>query len=560
LPPSSLATGDVVPAREAEPGVRFTLGAARFALALLCAVFFWVQLDYCQRLPLVMDELQGAWDVYRLRRAVPYLDFMPYKTVLGYYLQLPFMLLERDLWSRMMAVKLGMAAVTALVVFACTSALARVIRAEAVVLATALLFAMSTFVERAAELRVDMLTSLAGLATFTLLLSRRYLWAGLACGLSFLISQKGIYYFVAGELALFGRGLFLPRAQWRWRDAWSFTAVSLGLVGVYIAVFGSFGGLEPVAHSVLIDPMRFALAEDHKDLQRFWMVSIKRNPYFYMLAVLGIGVALERARHARSELDWVIFAFAGTVLFLGVGHKQPWPYFFVLLLPSLLVPIARTIEQLTPRGAMFWGAYLLIGVIYPLYTRVPLVLARDSGHQRYTVELAERLLRKRETYLAGINMVYTREQSPNVLAWLDKASLDTLRRFSMNDLVAELQLRPPKLVIGNYRIDSLPIALRKSIRDDYDHLWASIWLYAPTIHAETFNLAYPGHYRLRADTPVEIDGQPIQPGTTVHLSPGPHTANATGFKLKYVPSKKLVDSLDMRYRMPADMFPAVHDY
>ena len=65
-------------------------------------------------------------------------------------------------------------------------------------MATAALFAMSTFLERAAELRVDMLTSLAGLVSFVLLLSRRYALAGLACGLSFLISQKGVYFFAAG--------------------------------------------------------------------------------------------------------------------------------------------------------------------------------------------------------------------------------------------------------------------------------------------------------------------------------------------------------------------------
>ena len=79
------------------------------------------------------------------------------------------MLLEHDLWSRMIAVKLGMAATTAVVVFACAWALTRLIRADAVVLATGVLFAMSTFLERAAELRVDMPTSLAGLVSFVLL-------------------------------------------------------------------------------------------------------------------------------------------------------------------------------------------------------------------------------------------------------------------------------------------------------------------------------------------------------------------------------------------------------
>lgn len=541
--------------------VRARTWALGLALGLLCVSFFWLQVDYCLRLPLVMDELQGADAVYRLRDQIPYVDFTPYKSVLGYYLQLPFMLLEDDLWSRMIAVKLGMAGLTALVLFACTCALMRVIRGEAVVLATALLLAMSTFLERAAELRVDMPTSLAGFASFVLLLNRRHAWAGLACGVSFLISQKGVFFLAAGMFALFGRGLVLARGQWRWRDALAFTLVASAVIGAYVLAFGVLGhSVAGVTHQVLAKPLQIALADDYKNLARFWLTSVQRNPYFYGLAVLGIGAALERARRERSELDWMIFVYAGTVLALGIGHKQPWPYFFVLLLPTLLVPIARLVEQLSPLGPIFWAGYLLVGLLFPLSTRVPVVLARDNGHQRYTIELAERLLRKDEPYLAGIDMVYTRRQSPEVFAWLDKSNLDLLRYQSSYDLIAELQLHAPKLVIGNYRIDALPIPIRKALRTEYDHLWASVWLYAPTIRDERFTLRYSGTYRLGYEESVQIDGKAIPPGTSLFLKAGAHTTNVTGYKLRYVPSKKLLGSLDIKYRMPADLFPAMYDY
>ncbi|HMI92360.1 MAG TPA: hypothetical protein VK509_13385, partial [Polyangiales bacterium] len=423
LPISPSAASEVSPPAadaDAQSKARAQAWAARLALGLLCGAFFWLQVRYCRQLPLVMDELQGAGAVYQLRNLVPYVDFTPYKNVVGYYMQLPFMLLYRDPWSQMLAVKIGMAGMTALVLFGCGCALARVIRADAVVLATALLLAMSTFLERAAELRVDMLTSLAGLVSMVLLLSRRYAWAGFACGLSFLISQKGVYFFAAGAFALLGRGLFLERDQWRWRDAMLFGGTTLAMVGVYLLAFGALGSFDAVTEMALAKPAQIALADDYKNLGRFWLTTLQRNPYFYSLAILGIGGALERAKRSQSELDWMIFAYAGAVLLLCIGHKQPWPYFFVLLLPTLWVPIARTIEQLSPRGGVFWAAYLLFGLLYPLYTRVPVVLARDSGHQRYTVELAQRLLKKGDTYLAGTNMVYTREQSPDTLAWLDK--------------------------------------------------------------------------------------------------------------------------------------------
>jgi hypothetical protein len=560
LPMIESAASELLPTADARSKARAQAWAVRIALGLLCAAFFWLQVRYCRHLPLVMDELQGASAVYQLRNLVPYVDFTPYKNVVGYYLQLPFMLLYRDLWSQMMAVKIGMAGITALVLFGCGCALVRVIRADAVVLATAVLLAMSTFLERAAELRVDMLTSLAGLVSLVLLLSRRYAWAGFACGLSFLISQKGVYFFVAGSFALLGRGLFLAREQWRWRDAALFAVTALAMIGVYLLAFGAIGSFDAVADMALSKPAQIALADDYKNLGRFWLITVQRNPYFYSLAVLGIGGALERAKRSQSELDWMIFAYGGAVLLLCVGHKQPWPYFFVLLLPTLWVPIARTIEQLSPRGWMFWTAYLLFGLLYPLYTRVPVVLARDSGHQRYTVELAQRLLKKGDTYLAGTNMVYTREQSPGTLAWLDKPNLDALRHISSTELIADLHRKPPKLVIGNYRIDALPVTVRKAIRADYDHLWASVWYYAPTIHDQHFDLGYTGHYRLGVEQSIQIDDQVVPPGSSIYLKAGPHVSNVIGFKLRLIPPQKVLENLALKHRMPADLFPSVYDY
>jgi hypothetical protein len=557
---SSPAASDLARKADAQSVAGSAAWAARGALALLCGAFFWLELDYCRQLPLVMDELQGASAVYRLRNLVPYVDFTPYKTVLGYYVQLPFMLLHRDLWSQMMAVKIGMAGITALVLFACGWALTRVIRADAVVLATAVLLAMSTFLERATELRVDMLTSLAGLVSFVLLLSRRYAWAGFACGLSFLISQKGVYFFAAGGFALFARGLLLARAQWRWRDAVLFCLVALAMIGVYLLAFGALGSFDAVAGLAIARPAQIALADDYKHLARFWLATLQRNPYFYSLAILGIGGALERARRSQSELDWMIFAYAGPILLMCVAHKQPWPYFFVLLLPTLWVAIARTIEQLSPRGWMFWTAYLLIGLFYPLYTRVPVVLARDSGHQRYTVELADRLLKNGDTYLAGIDMIYRHEQSPAELAWLDKPGLDAVKTLPVTELIAKLRRTPPKLVIGNYRIDALPVAIRKAIRADYEHLWASVWLYAPTIRDSHFDVAYTGDYRLGLEYAIRIDDQVVLPGSAVHLKAGPHVSNVVGYKLRLIPPKKILDNLDLRYRMPSDLFPSIYDY
>jgi hypothetical protein len=557
-PPASAPALDAAPRASTER--RALALPTVLVLGVLCTGFFVLELIYCRHLPLVMDELQGASAVYNLRGHVPYVDFMPYKNVLGYYVQLPFMLLYKDLWSQMLAIKLGTAAITALGIFWSACMLARQIRGDAVVLATCALFAMSTFLERAAELRVDMLTGLAGLISFVLLLSRRYALAGLACGLSFLISQKGIYYFVGSVVALGGRGVMLGREHIRWREGAVFGAVALGVIGLYMLTFGTMGSFEAVTGLAFAKSAQIALADDYKHLARFWIMSVQRNPYFYALGALGIGAAYEAARRDRTELDWMIFAYGGSVLMLCVGHKQPWPYFFVLLIPTLWVTSAYVIDRMAPRGATFWVLFLLVGLLFPLYTRIPIVLARENDSQRYAITLASRMLRKHDTYLAGIDMIYTREQSPKSIAWLDKPSLDVIHKTPIGTLTTDLEAHPPKLVIGNYRVDSLPSLIRRALRSDYEHFWSSVWLYAPIVRSPQFPIAWSGDYSLVAEGPVLIDRQLIQPGQFVHLLRGTHLASTTGFRLRLAASKKIVDSLDPKYRNPPDLFPAVYDY
>ena len=83
-----------------------TPSTARRALFGLIAAYLGVQALYVPRLPLVMDEFQGARAAWRLLADVPYRDFTPYKTVLGYYLQLPALTLLEDPWLALLATKL----------------------------------------------------------------------------------------------------------------------------------------------------------------------------------------------------------------------------------------------------------------------------------------------------------------------------------------------------------------------------------------------------------------------------------------------------------------------
>ena len=72
-------------------------------------------------------------------------------------------------------------------------------------------------------------------------------------------------------------------------------------------------------------------------------------------------------------------------------YTQPWPYFFVLLLPTFFVLHAHFFDSWRnpPRPAI--AVIVLFGVIVPAL-RIPVALRRDNSYQRYNVRLATAML------------------------------------------------------------------------------------------------------------------------------------------------------------------------
>ena len=63
------------------------IGVSKRRVVLIAAglslLYFAIQVVYISRLPLVMDEFDGANEAYQLLDLTPYKDYRPYKTVLG---------------------------------------------------------------------------------------------------------------------------------------------------------------------------------------------------------------------------------------------------------------------------------------------------------------------------------------------------------------------------------------------------------------------------------------------------------------------------------------------
>ena len=539
-------------------------------IAGACALYAGIALAYALRQPLVMDEFQGAAVVSWLRSQLPYHDFAPYKTVLGYYLQLLPLSLGSDLWGSLVAVKVFLVTINAAAMAALALRLTRHYRPAAVVLGTWLLAGMSTFVERSGELRVDMLTSLCGWFSLLALLERRAALAGLLAGASFLVSQKGVYFGLAAGAALAWDLVAMRRDRAALRDALAFGAAALAPVAVYLAVWSALSSPHAVFEATFLTHREIALGNLY-EIRHFWFQTWLRNPYFYAVAVLGLAIAQQRrGADETGYRDRVLWVYGAVLCALCLWHKQPWPYFFVLLIPTLFVLAVVFFDAELRRtgrlGPAFVALYLVLGLAWPL-ARVPRVLERSNAFQRQQVALAERLLAPGDTYLAGVEMIHTRRQSLRELRWLDATRLGALAGKSeaeLGALVERLREAPPKLLVWDYRLAALPGPLRRALEADWLPYHGNLRLYAPRLlaGAQEFRLAFSGRYLLAAPggARVAVDGVALEPGRPVALDAGLHRVQSdAAVRLAWLPEAGHLP-LDPAFRQPRPLFEDVYTY
>ncbi|MGE0864730.1 MAG: hypothetical protein AB7P34_12600 [Vicinamibacterales bacterium] len=534
----------------------------------LSLLYFGIQLAYVLRLPLVMDEFDGANEAYQLLQLTPYKDYQPYKTVLGYYLELPPLLFTTDAWTGLMAGKLWLAALNSAAVFAAALCLSALFSPAAALFGQLLLISMTTFLERSSELRVDMLTAWFGLASFLLLLNRHWLAAGAIAGVSFLVSQKGLYFILSANAAAGVFWLIEARERRTFRDLAVLNAATLAVIALYIGFWGLLSSPWTVFSATFLSHGGIVFS-DYYELEGHWARTLTKNPFFYAGAVAGIaGLAAARWRGLAGGTHLMTAVYGGVLFALCRWHRQPWPYFFVILIPTLMVVHVAAAEVVLRyrRGWRVAGAVaLLLGVAWP-FTYMPGMLARDNSYQRHVVRLAGAMLGEGETYLAGNDLIYNRAQAHPALRRLGAARVEAIRgwpRDRLGALIAELEAARPKLVINDYRMRGLPAPVREYLETRFDPLWSSVQGYAPLVGASEreFDLWFDGEYRVEpAGGEAVIDGARVAAGTLLTLERGRHRNDSTAaLRLRLQPPglAALADPAMQRRRA---MFARAYDY
>jgi hypothetical protein len=515
-------------------------------VALYCALQFL----YIAHLPLVMDEFDGAYEAYHLRHAVPYRDFTPYKTVLGYGVELLGTFAAHSVWPRILAIKAEIVLINCGMLFAAALMLSRMVSRSAVAAALALLIVCSTFLERSSELRVDMLTAWAGLWSLLALLRRRPVLAGALAGLSFLVSQKGAFYIVAGAAALGVEWLLERKNIARLKAVVAYSAASIGAIAAYVAVWGAVTSFGVVLHATFVGGAQAAMVGDYEIRSVYWQQVIGRDPMYFAIVAVALVVTAIRG-------NLLACLYTGVILIQAAMYSQPWPYFFVVIFPTLFVAQAFFFDRVEWRTPVAI-AVIALALVYPL-RRVGVVMNRHNDYQSYTVDLAAALLGPHDTYLAGTDLIHDHEQWPRELARLGMPVLiDFGKRppdFAQG-ILERIDQRPPKLLIGNYRLEGLPKPVRRYLHAHYARLSGSVCLYAPEVAAGNARIAFGGLYRTSGA--VAIDGIPHAAGEQFELAPGTHRIDSEApVRLRLLPR---LDLLDPRYTAEQNLYPNPYSY
>jgi len=532
-------------------------------LALIWGLYAAIEALYIPRMRLVMDEMEGAYNVARYASHLPYRDFDPYKTVLGYYLQLPVLMSVGEVWNAMLAVKAEMAALTIVTMLAVTFALTRHFGRAALLLASPLLVFMTDFTIRSADLRVDMLTALVGLAAFVMLLRRRPWWAGGLCAVSALVSQKAAYYALASGAVLLADLIADSDRRAALRRMLAFAVAYAAALAAYLLFWSAVASPRLVFQTVFVKAAYVAAIDVYSVRARYWLQTFVHNPLYWTLAVVAVVVL---AQGWRDHTARAVAVYGGVLLALALRHSQPWPYFFVIVAPTVFVLHAAFFDRL-PAGrmrAIAVAACLALGVGYPL-TRIGIPIEHDSGAQRANVRFVHALLGPGESYLAGTDMVWDRPHQPERLRWIDAEVARQLRQAPPAEIAAladQIDRAPVKFVIRNYRVDFLPAPLLARIQADYFPLWGNVAVYAPTIQPGRFALKFGGPYLVatRSGTTAQIDGRTYAHATTAILPAGSHQLAADSpVRLELIPPS-WERYADPDYRAPAELFGGVYDY
>lgn len=466
-------------------------------ILLLCLAYFLFELGYISYAKFSLDDFWLSYHTYQYKLALPYRDFSPYKTVLGYYFYLPPLILFDGVISPIIYTKLWIVLINVFFLAVAAKWLKIFFSPRAVITTLMLIISMQIFLCFSVDVRVDLLAYWFCLFSILFLFEEKYVWAGLSIGLGFIICQKAIWYFIATNCGLFCQW-FVEKRNWKTvKEIFLFNYYALLIVGTYIVFWSFLADLKTVLHSVFYEPYIISTVTWYDAYSYYlWRIVIDNNPALVLLwpiAYLGLFIMPIKNR-------LFILVYSTVILFFIIHCRHPFAYYFLSAIPILfivysaffteiykgfkpnnkskklivvvailyllsllflslrfalpnsylivvLIPISLAISysiDLNRQWQCFFNklikfSFLLTGIIFPLLQLGSSLPGMSGRYQKSMVHLMNDLLASGETYIAGAPFLFHIKQSVPGLVHIVGPSL-TYLEHPTKELARVMQL------------------------------------------------------------------------------------------------------------------------
>ncbi|OAI48588.1 hypothetical protein AYO45_04590 [Gammaproteobacteria bacterium SCGC AG-212-F23] len=270
-------------------------------------------------------------------------------------------------------------------------------------------------------------------------------------------------------------------------------------------------------------------------------------------------------RISNRVLFYIVSFCAIFILGVTTYLRLPLAYNILLTIPLLLglyISYQKTKELELLK--LIWVLVITFGCICPLAHFMTIAsVFFGSDYQQSVIRLSDALLDNSSSYFAGTPLLYNKNQTieglKNPIApaiqWLYDENPKWLPVFipslyivpkTQNEILQELNDHPVKFYVNNYRVAALPPRILDYLATQYEHYWASIYIYAPEIASgrQHIDIHFSGKYLIESDNNIVIDNQHYPSQSYVVLMAGNHLSKSVSdYRLKFAPeiSEKMLN-------------------
>ncbi|MHB1949649.1 MAG: hypothetical protein ACYCQI_16240 [Gammaproteobacteria bacterium] len=329
-----------------------------------------------------VDDFWFAHWIHRYQDHIPYRDFSPYKTVLGYYFLLIPMSQGTDFIAPLFYTKNTLAVLNAVLFFISGLWLKRFFSSTATLTTIALLVCTEFVLSYSTNIRVDLLSYWFCFFSVMLLLEKRYLWAGAMLAVGFMTSQKVLWYIVASNAALGMCWLVFARDWKGLRDIVLFNLALVLLVLAYIGFWSYFSSSHTVLHNMFYEAyIMYQLDVYNSARKLFWGSTLIYNPLLFLLWPLTLLSLIIKLKHdTEYQLRFFCLIYATVILACLIPYKQIFPYYMLTTVPAFLLGFTaffswcyaifkeKNLSKSNPYSAWLFVFFYLVGLVYCFFS------------------------------------------------------------------------------------------------------------------------------------------------------------------------------------------------